>query len=268
MRPGARMPMLLRALCSLPVLAGALGVQRGRGRGRRMTRAGEKRFAELSSGEWDNSSLSGPGSRPEVCRPFVEFFLQWLADHKEVQSMVEVSAGHWPTGWQRFVQWPPLDYTGVDLLEDVIKADRDYVTRKGTDQIGLRKMTFQKGDMLDDATMPKADLLFTKDTIIHFPNADIAAFVNSTVIQCPPKYKYVMFVHDSRKRDKGNRDISRFGEFHGVNLLGAPFNYKAQTVFQWRAEFDNKVRVVQVMDPSQYCNASPTRPALIEEPEH
>jgi len=251
------MPVLVRALCSLPVLASALlAVQRDSVGSLRMTRAGEKRFAELSSGEWDNSSLSGPGSRPEVCKPFVEFFLQWLKDHKEVQSMVEVSAGHWPSGWQRFVSWPQIDYTGIDLLEDVITADRAYVTQRGIEDIGLRNMTFRKGDMLDDSTLPTADLLFTKDTIIHFPNANIAAFVNSTVIQCPPKYKYVMFVHDSRKRDHRNRDISRFGEFHGVNLLGPPFNYKAQTIFRWRSKFDNKVRVVQLMNPAQYCHES------------
>jgi hypothetical protein len=248
--------MLVRALYSLSALAGALAVQTLKDGGRRMTEAGAKRFAELSSGEWDNSSLSGPGSRPEVCKPFVDFFLQWLDDHKEVQSMVEVSAGHWPSGWQRFVPWPQIDYTGIDLLEDVIQADNAYVNQRGIADIGLHKMTFQKGDMLDDSTMPKADLLLTKDTIIHFPNADIAAFVNSTVLQCPPKYKYVMFVHDSRKRDMENRDIAKFGEFHGVNLQGAPFNYKAETVFRWRAKFDNKVRVVQIMSPLQYCQGS------------
>merc|ERR550525_1126030 len=121
-----------------------------------------KRFAELSSGEWDPSSLSGPGSRPEVTAPFVEFFLQWMSEHEDVQSMVEVSAGHWPSGWQRFVQWPAIDYTGVDLLADLIKQDKAYAADKGLASFGLRSMQFLEGDMLKDDTLPKADLLFTK----------------------------------------------------------------------------------------------------------
>jgi len=216
----------------------------------------QARFQDLSNGTWDNSSLSGPGSRPELCKPFADFFLRWIGNHRtDVQSMVEVSAGHWPTGWQRFVKWPHIDYTGVDLLEDVIAADKRHLAENGKG--GLRSMVFQQGDMLVDASLPKADLLFTKDTLIHFPNEYIQQFLNDTVLQCPPKYKYVMFVHDSRPRDQANNDIGRFGEYHGLQLKNPPFNLKVSTRFRWKAELDGKTRVVQVLRPAKYCGDTP-----------
>jgi hypothetical protein len=215
----------------------------------------EMRFEDLSSGTWDNESLSGPGSRPEACQPFVDFFLRWMSNHSDVESMVEVSAGHWPTGWQRFVEWPHIDYTGIDLLEDVITADQQYMTKNG--KRGLRSMVFQQGDMLLDKSLPKADLLLTKDTLIHFPNKYIQQFLNNTVLQCPPKYKYVMFVHDSRPRDQANRDIEAFGQYHGFQLKNPPFNLKVWTAFTWRPKLDGKKRIVQVLQPAKYCGDGP-----------
>mmetsp|Transcript_53587 Transcript_53587/g.142816 ORF Transcript_53587/g.142816 Transcript_53587/m.142816 type:complete len:232 (+) Transcript_53587:315-1010(+) len=178
-----------------------------------------------------------------------------MRNHTDVESMVEISAGHWPTGWQRFVEWPHIDYTGIDLLEEVITADKEYLAKNG--KAGLRSMVFQQGDMLVDKTLPEADLLFTKDTLIHFPNRYIQQFINNTVLQCPPKYKYVMFVHDSRPRDQANNDINRFGEFHGLQLKNPPFNLKVSTRFKWTASLDGKTRVVQVLRPEKYCGDTP-----------
>lgn len=245
------------ALCALPALVSALSVQSRVGADQVQTPSdAQARFQDLSNGTWDNSSLSGPGSRPELCKPFADFFLRWIGNHRtDVQSMVEVSAGHWPTGWQRFVKWPHIDYTGVDLLEDVVAADKRHLAENGKG--GLRSMVFQQGDMLVDASLPKADLLFTKDTLIHFPNEYIQQFLNDTVLQCPPKYKYVMFVHDSRPRDQANNDIGRFGEYHGLQLKNPPFNLKVSTRFRWKAELDGKTRVVQVLRPAKYCGDTP-----------
>mmetsp|Transcript_72288 Transcript_72288/g.188538 ORF Transcript_72288/g.188538 Transcript_72288/m.188538 type:complete len:310 (+) Transcript_72288:77-1006(+) len=252
-----QMAVLAAALCALPALVSALSVQGRAGAAQAQTPPdAQERFEELSSGGWDNSSLSGPGSRPELCKPFADFFLRWIGNHRdEVQSMVEVSAGHWPTGWQRFVEWPDIDYTGVDLLDDVVAADKKYLAEHGKG--GLRSMAFQQGDMLLDASLPRADLLFTKDTLIHFPNKYIQQFLNNTVLQCPPKYKYVMFVHDSRPRDQANNDINRFGEFHGLQLKNPPFNLKVSTRFKWTASLDGKTRVVQVLRPEKYCGDTP-----------
>jgi len=261
------MNKLVRALCVSPALVGALTFHKTEVETDALADAiaaleqsaegapdkAVRRFEQLSSGEWDPDSMSGPGSRPEVCKPFVDFFLKWLGEHKDVQSMVEVSAGHWPTGWQRLVQWPAIDYTGIDLLSDVIDADKAFVAKKGKESFGLKSMLFQKGDMLNDTTMPKADLLFTKDTLIHFPNKYIQSFINTTVLQCPPKYKYVMFVHDLKPRHQSNKDIEAFGMYHGFNLSNPPFSYKVSDIFSWMPEYDKKLRSVQLIDTAQYC---------------
>lgn len=215
-----------------------------------------KRFSQLSSGEWDPDSLSGPGSRPDVAQPFVEFFLRWLGNHSDIKSIVEASAGHWPSGWQRHVQWPALDYVGIDLLPEIIKADKKMVQELGSKKFGFKSMKFVRGDMLKDETLPKADLFFTKDTLIHFPNKFITQFLQQTALSCPPKYRYVMFVHDFRPRnDWNNSDIKKFGDFHGFNLQNPPFSVPVDTVFEWRFQGEARPhpRLVQVLDTSRIC---------------
>mmetsp|Transcript_17784 Transcript_17784/g.50332 ORF Transcript_17784/g.50332 Transcript_17784/m.50332 type:complete len:261 (-) Transcript_17784:314-1096(-) len=258
------MAALAAAFCALPALATALAVQ-GEARAvlAQAPDTAVKKFGDLSSGIWDKTSLSGPGSRPEACSPFVDFFLGWMRNHTDVESMVEISAGHWPTGWQRFVEWPHIDYTGIDLLEEVITADKEYLAKNG--KAGLRSMVFQQGDMLVDKTLPEADLLFTKDTLIHFPNKYINLFISQTVVQCPPKYKYVMFVHDMRERDEENTDINNFGDYHGMQLRNRPFGLNVTTAFTWTAELDGKKRVVQVFDTAAACGSLPAGDAEEEE---
>merc|ERR1719221_878628 len=225
MGPSAALACLLLAVTGVS----AVTLQSGQ-----VPESGIKRFSKLSAGEWDPDSLSGPGSKPDVAKPFVEFFLGWLKQHPNVTSMVESSAGHWPSGWQRFVEWPGLDYVGVDILPEVVEADEKYLADTGIKKLGLKSMRFMKGDMLKAETLPKADLFFTKDTLIHFPNKFISQFLDSTAKACPPKYKYVMFVHDFRPRnDWNNADIRKFGEYHGFDLKNAPFNMPVETVFKW-----------------------------------
>jgi hypothetical protein len=223
---------------------------------------GIKKFSTLSNGGWDNQSLSGPGSRPEVARPFVEFFDGWLRDHSGiVTSIVEASAGHWPSGWQQFMPWPALDYVGIDLLPEVIQADQKFLDEQGKDRFGLKSMMFMEGDMLKDDTLPPADLFFTKDTFIHFPNKFIQQFLNQTALACPPKYKYMMFVHDWRPRNDYNftrethNDIPKFGMYHGFDLRRPPFSVPVDTVFEWRSPSEARphTRLVQVLNTSKVC---------------
>lgn len=222
---------------------------------------GISKFSKLSSGGWDNQSMSGPGSRPEVAEPFIRFFQGWLRNHSDVESVVEASAGHWPSGWQQFMPWPQLDYVGIDLLPEVIEADNQFLAQQGRARFGLKSMRFMKGDMLNDTSLPPADLFFTKDTFIHFPNKFIGQFLSQTARSCPPKYRYVMFVQDFRPRNdydfhlNTHTDISKFGQYHGFDLKYPPFSLPVDTVFEWRSPHEARPhrRLVQVLDTTRIC---------------
>merc|ERR1711920_2396 len=123
----------------------------------------------------------------------------------------------------------------------------------GMQKFGFKSMKFIQGDLMMDESLPKADLFFSKDTFIHFPNHWISQFLNQTALACPPKYKYLMFVHDFRRRDAENPDIGKFGDFHGFNLKNPPFSVAvADTVFEWTSPHDARPhpRLVQVIDTS------------------
>ncbi len=65
-------------------------------------------------------AMSGPGSEYFTQKPFAVWLGKFLKK-RGVKGMVEASCGHWPSGWQLFVDWPNhLFYTGVDLIGDVI----------------------------------------------------------------------------------------------------------------------------------------------------
>eukprot|EP00966_Prymnesium_polylepis_P307841 7113906-Prymnesium_polylepis.1 len=145
--------------------------------------------------------------------------------------MVEASCGHWPSGWQSAVQWPGLDYTGVDLLREQTDANAALVGERGKASFGLRSATFMPMDMTRE-TLPAADLLLTTDTLIHLPNSVITRFLNLSVLQCPARYKYVLFVHDQLApmvNQTVNPDISRSGAHH-LDMSTAPFGLNVTTL--------------------------------------
>jgi hypothetical protein len=121
-------------------------------------------------------AVSGIGSTPKAAKPLVKWLLAWLAT-SDVKSMVEASCGHWPSGWQAGVRWPHLSYIGVDLLKEQVDANAALVSKRGAASFGLTNATFQVGSMTM-AALPTADLLFTKDTLIHLPLADINHFLD------------------------------------------------------------------------------------------
>ena len=182
-------------------------------------------------------AISGRGSEPALVGPFMTFLSSWL-EAKGVTSMVEASAGHWPTGWQRTMAWPPISYRGFDLLPLMVE-DNSALLNSSSTRFGLRDAQFQQYDMLQQP-LPAADVLLTKDTLIHFPNREILKFLSMSVLTCPPRFKHVLFVHDQVSRSLSpndqrvnNQDIPHLNSFHPLNLSAAPFNLQTETIFHW-----------------------------------
>lgn len=196
-----------------------------------------QRVTAYETGNRNIGPVSGVGSSPQAAAPLVKFLKQFLAAHPGVRSIVEASCGHWPSGWQSKVRWPNnLNYTGVDLLVEQTDANARLVAKRGGPAaFGLAKASFLPMDMVH-TRLPRADLLLTKDTLIHFTNEQIATFLSSSVITCPPRFKYVLFAHDEllkrwnftsvperaeRGRDKGH---------HFLDMALPPFRLNVTTV--------------------------------------
>ena len=195
----------------------------------------------------DVGAVSGIGSTQMAAKPLVKWLLAWLAT-SDVKSMVEASCGHWPSGWQAGVRWPHLSYTGVDLLKEQVDANAALVSKRGAASFGLTNATFQVGSMTM-AALPTADLLFTKDTLIHLPLADINHFLDLSVRGCPARFRYVIFVQEMAKNITMNVEISRRGH-HALDFGVPPFSLNVTTVFTYRSGRSNR-KSVQLLDLSR-----------------
>jgi hypothetical protein len=205
---------------------------------------------------WD-VAVSGPASSadaPEV-RVYTSWFGKWLKERPHIKTIVDVSSGHWPSGWQRGVEWSGQEYLGVDITPKMIEDNTAYVKEKGFKHFGLKNITFAHGDMMKD--LPAADLLITKDTIIHIPNWAILEFLKNNVNSCPPKYKEVLFVHDKPPEWKfrwggvpvvrhivRNWDCPKFSDFHEIDIRVHPYHVNAENIFQ----FDSSTRADRKME--------------------
>ncbi|CAE7199364.1 unnamed protein product [Symbiodinium natans] len=205
--------------------------------------------------DWDEA-VSGTASSAEAeeLQPFLKWFGSFLAE-RNISSVVDVSSGHWPSGWQRGVRWSGQDYLGVDITPKMIEDNTAFFQDKTPRQYGLRSASFQVGDIMKE--LPPADLLITKDTIIHIPNWAILKFLESNVNVCPARFKEVLFIHDRPPYWKfrwggvplvrhivRNWDCPRFADFHEIDLRVAPYHLDVANVF----EFNSSTRADRVMD--------------------
>lgn len=205
-----------------------------------------------------HGAKSGEGSKFKNTKPFIEYLEKFLRE-KQITSMVEASCGHWPSGWQMNVSWPAMDYVGVDVMPGVIEEDKQLLNEKEIARLGLKTMDFRVGDITEDE-LPPADLLLTKDTLIHFPNAAIEKFLAKQVDLKEPKYKYVMYVNDDpgkgemmprtvrerwEKDGHTNPDLQHFNQFMPRDMSAPPFKLPVVTEFQWLGG-PGKKKLVQV----------------------
>ena len=204
-----------------------------------------QRAFDRANGTSAKLAVSGLGSAVGTQKPLLTFLPEWLTKNG-VKSVVEASSGHWASGWQRHVGWPPIDYVGADVLESIVDANSRLLQANAN--FGLASARFERVNMVTTA-LPSADLLLTKDTIIHFSFARIQSLIRLSVTVCPPRFKYVLFIHEPRKGD--NVDIEGVDQHHALNLRAAPFWLNTTTVFQYGN--GNKLKTVQLFDVADYC---------------
>ena len=180
-----------------------------------------------------SQSRSGPGSDLEATGPFRAFLDRFLRNH-ELQSVVDVGCGDWTS--TRLVDWHGADYLGLDVVPELIDANRTQFGRPGV-----------RFDLFDLATdpLPPADLVVCKDVLQHLPNDTVHAFLGK-LSAC----RWAILVNDvlrtrrggwrtlwSHRRDSVfpvNSDI-RPGEKRDLELLQPPFNLDATVALRYVA---------------------------------
>jgi trans-aconitate methyltransferase len=124
-------------------------------------------FGAIYAGDrWTGGS--GPGSRPDFCRPLVRWLSRYIRDNG-IRSVVDLGCGDF--------QWMPqvisatgVSYTGLDVYEPLVTSHR----------AAWPDHRFEVFDvcLAGPAAIPAGDLYWAKDVLQHWPSDTIAGFLD------------------------------------------------------------------------------------------
>eukprot|EP00667_Euglena_gracilis_P014214 EG_transcript_14695 len=152
---------------------------------------------------------SGEGSTVEVTKKVRKALLTVVRRFK-IRSMVDAPCGSFM--WMPLVleKVPDIRYTGVDVACNVVHQ----LQRKRE----FHRHRFHCMDMCHQPFLHGADLIFTRDALMHLPYNYTFDFLEN-VKRSGARYLFVGSYHT----DYFNRDIP-LGKWYRINLLVSPFN--------------------------------------------
>jgi SAM-dependent methyltransferase len=173
---------------------------------RRMTT--EDTFTEIyRSNAWDGTdSVSGRGSNAEQTARLVSELPGLLRD-LQVTSLLDIPCGDF--FWMKQVDLAGIQYTGADIVPELVEKNRQYETRN---------IRFQVLDLLTSG-LPQADLVLSRDCFIHLSHADVFRALNN-LLRSGSEYLLTTTFPEHRR----NRDICT-GQFRILNLELEPYRF-------------------------------------------
>ncbi len=177
----------------------------------------EKVFSGIyENNDWHNEeSLSGQGSALKHTKVIIEKLPAFLKKHG-IKSMLDAPCGDF--NWMRHVDLQGVQYIGGDIVSGLVNANQQ--------RYGCEQISFMKIDIIRD-TLPKVDLIFVRDCLVHFNNANIELFVKNLVSSEIP---YILTTNFPLTRN--NYDIT-MGNFRLINLLRSPYNFPKEIDILW-----------------------------------
>ena len=106
-------------------------------------------------------SVSGQGSDAEQTRIIVRE-LGGLVRELGIRTLLDVPCGDFH--WMNDVDLGATSYVGADIVADLIKRNEM--------RYGSERVRFEKRNLVEDS-LPKVDMIFCRDCLVHFSFADI-----------------------------------------------------------------------------------------------
>ena len=159
------------------------------------------------SNYWNNEdSFSGPGSDLSQTKDLI-MDLPKIFKEYGIQSMLDAPCGDF--FWMKNVDFNGIEYIGSDIVKDLIDENRKKYETEG--------ISFECINLAQDK-IPKVDLIFCRDLLVHLPNKEVKRIINN-FIESGSKY---LFTTDFNGRFK-NIDIA-IGDWRPIDLTLTPFN--------------------------------------------
>ncbi|MCP4266435.1 MAG: class I SAM-dependent methyltransferase [Candidatus Brocadiaceae bacterium] len=151
------------------------------------------------------NSVSGPGSEAHQSRVIIKVLPRIFEDFG-ISTMLDIPCGDFH--WMKNVDFVDIDYTGADIVNELIK--------KNTEQYAKNGLRFQKLNLIRD-NLPKVDLVLCRDCLVHFSFEDIFRALDNI---CNSQSSYLLAT--TFKRRTNNDDIPT-GHWRPLNLELTPF---------------------------------------------
>ena len=154
---------------------------------------------------------SGPGSAPENTVEYRRFLQEFLDGFDYPVKVVDLGCGDWRIG--ELMDWSGVDYVGVDVVPEVIEANRRRDTPDNVSFVCLDAL-------VDD--LPEGDVLVAKDVLQHWPNADVVRLLDAA----EERFTFTMVTNDVSSKShpaKVNSDIA-LGDWRPIDIERAPFD--------------------------------------------
>jgi SAM-dependent methyltransferase len=164
---------------------------------------------------------SGEGSAVDATDAYRRV-LETVVASSDVRTIVDAGCGDWQ--FSRLVDWAGKRYTGVDIVPEVVAANRA--------AFALDAVDFVAADIRTDH-LPAADLLVCKDVLQHWDVQSVQRFLDRN----RGRYRYALITNDLASvhiaPEMLNADIP-IGHWRTLDLERPPFGSAAQ----WRFDFD------------------------------
>lgn len=153
-----------------------------------------------------NESISGPGSARQQTVAVIARLPEIISEFG-IGSMLDIPCGDF--NWLKSVDLKAVDYIGADIVDELV-AQNEKLYKTGN-------VSFRKLNLLSDV-LPKVDLVFCRDCLVHFSFGDIF-----TALQNIKSSGSTYLLTTSFVGHAGNEDILT-GQWRPVNLTEAPFH--------------------------------------------
>lgn len=165
------------------------------------------------SNHWqDKDSRSGTGSNIDQTME-IRKQLPLFLEKYHVKTMLDIPCGdfYWMKELKNTLSNIITEYTGGDIVPEIIE--------KNNQLYKSQKFTFKTLD-LTSSDLPKADLVFSRDCLVHLSYEDIYRALKNI-----KKSKSTFFLTTSfTEANRTNKDI-KTGWWRPLNLSNSPFNF-------------------------------------------
>lgn len=164
---------------------------------------------------WSSSeSASGPGSEIRNTEKIRSDLSRILNEYK-VETMLDAPCGDW--NWMQMVDLSSCEYIGADIVSELIEINNDKYAKDN--------VSFTTLDISMDS-LPKVDLVFTRDCLFHFSDEDLRKTINN-IKASGSKYLLTTSFMGKSYLDSGrvvNQEIET-GGWRCLNLELEPYNF-------------------------------------------